>query len=1220
MKRAMLLSLLLVGYFLSPKNFDQIPLFSLGTKAYQQQIRIKQRNPVVNEGNRIILTTIDASGSSISGGVVWQSGSPDIAQVNANTGEVFGVKSGFATITAKRGSETSSVFIVVAKVRKSNGAKVPGDTKLDSNGSIYISNPLQNVILKANNSLNSPLQVYAGTTKVAGNKNGKVEEALFAGPTAIGVNNNANGGLYVADTLNHSIRKVGFNKQVETLIGSGSPGVSLFPSEGLSLSNVRLSSPRGVVSDAGGNFYIADTDNHAVYYADMSRGRVFLLAGEPGQSGKDDGIGRQAKFRRPSGMALSSDGRLLTVADEDNNRVRLIDISRDSQGNLTGTVSTLGAASITQSLASETSNASAEEFVFDKPQSVGLDGLGNIYVVDRIGVQLITRSQRQAPQVMPLAQQEVSFNSAVSLTIKGTEVFVLDNGGLDSESLKIVSVGGPKINSVEPPIINLGENKEIVVKGSSFAPESQVIVSGKLVQDVKVVSAEEIRFRFPAKNAPGKLTLTVLTRGGIAQLPLDVIAKPASMLNAGEITTIAGGRSFNGDGGSPDQSSFLFVSKTAIDGSGNLFIADSLRVRRIDAQTKLITTIAGDGESFEDDVLAGTAKILARSLAVDKSGNLFVADGFTQRIRRIDSITNTITTVAGKGRKFSGDGGPAINAGFEEIIDLAFDINNNLLVLEQKRLRHIDANGIIRTIAGNGTDRFSGDGGPAINAGLGFAGAIDVDKKGNIFITELLSGRIRRIDTSGIIRTIAGNGKRLGITRDGELSIKKDREGRPATKVSLSSPDAITISDNTLFFIDRNKLVKFPDGGAFLAATISKIDLTTGLIHSQKIKLSNFNTMPEDFSVSGKLALDGLGNLFFSGNGFIYNLNPNTGDARLLAGSKKFNFTPDGKPAQITSLGSSLDAVFDSNDNLYIADFANFMVRKIDANTSIVTTIVGKDTSGTIGNGDGGDAAKAIVRPIKLAIDSQNNLIIIDNRALGSQIRKVNLKTNIITTIGGNGTNTDTGDDGPAIRAGISPTFSLALDPNDNIFFVTRGSKLRKIDSKTGIITTVAKVAGNSFSTSLVFDKSGRILVCDATSFIKSIDPKTGEVTAFAGDGKIEISGDGGPLSQASLGVVIGLNIDKAGNLFIVSEKISFGEENFVIVVRKVDAQTKIINTIAGNKNPALGDRDYKGDGDIATKANLGIVNTVLTDKKGDLYLVISETLFNSVRLVKLSQ
>jgi len=268
-KKLFFISLLLVVSFLSLTTND----FNFGanskklftSKAAENTFRIKQRNPVVNEGNRIILTTIDSNGNNASEGTIWQSGSPDIAQVNPTTGEVSGIKSGFATITARRGEATSSVFVAVAKIKKVKGARVPGDTKLDSQGGVYISNPIQNVILRADDALTAPLELYAGKFRVAGNINGLTKDALFAGPTAIGIDNNTSGGIYIADTLNHSVRKIAFNKQVETILGKGSPGLPLFDANGAaSFDEVLLNSPRGVVADGGGNLYIADTDNHAL--------------------------------------------------------------------------------------------------------------------------------------------------------------------------------------------------------------------------------------------------------------------------------------------------------------------------------------------------------------------------------------------------------------------------------------------------------------------------------------------------------------------------------------------------------------------------------------------------------------------------------------------------------------------------------------------------------------------------------------------------------------------------------------------------------------------------------------------------------------------------------------------------------------------------------------------------------------------------------------------
>lgn len=155
----------------------------------------------------------------------------------------------------------------------------------------------------------------------------------------------------------------------------------------------------------------------------------------------------------------------------------------------------------------------------------------------------------------------------------------------------------------------------------------------------------------------------------------------------------------------------------------------------------------------------------------------------------------------------------------------------------------------------------------------------------------------------------------------------------------------------------------------------------------------------------------------------------------------------------------------------------------------------------------------------------------------------------------------------------ISTAFNLTLDSSDKIFFVTQNRNLRKIDSKTNIITTITKVGG-PFS-NLAFDKSGSLIVSKNTNFLKRVDLATGNVRVFAGggDGSIGISGDWGTVFQAGLGVVNNLTNDRAGSLFIISEFSKFGDDNRLFIACKVDAQTNIINTIAGNKTAKSGER-----------------------------------------------
>jgi len=735
-----------------------------------------------------------------------------------------------------------------------------------------------------------------------------------------------------------------------------------------------------------------------------------------------------------------------------------------------------------------------------------------------------------------------------------------------------------------------------------------VVLGGKAITNVQVISATEIRFRTSSQDVPGKLTLSVLTRGGLAQRPLDITSKPVAMLAIGEITTIAGGQAFTGDGGQAVTSNLNVPRKTVSDSSGNLFIAEAVDIRRVDKQTGVITTIAGGGSSIENGVLATTAQILPLSIAIDKSGNLLVADALTESIRRIDTITNVITTIAGaKGRRFSGDGGPALQAGFNDLKDLVFDQNGNLLVLEETRLRRIDSTtGVITTIAGNGTNKFSGDGGPASAAGFGTAVAVDVDNNNNIFISERVSGRVRQINASGIINTVAGNGRTNVNNRNGKL----------ATKVGLILPSSVVASnDGKLFILDSGPLTKREDNSKIRLGTILQVDLQTGIVTDIAIKPTNF---PDASSIdlAGFLSLDGVGNLFFIGSQFVYQLNVSNGQATPIAGSKTVNLFGDDVAAQTASIGSISDGVVDLNGTIYLADPVNGLVRKIDSNTQIISTVVGKNTNGTVGEGDNGPAVNAIAFPQALALTSTNKLLIADSRfTVSSRIRQVDLNTGIITTIAGRGGKADSGDNASALQAGIGFIFDIAVDSKDNIYIVTVGGSLRKIDAQTGIITTLSKQLA-TFTQGLAVDKSDNLLLAEGRGIIRKLDTKTGRITEFAGKEFIDINGDGGQLSQAGLGLVGGLDFDLTGNLFIVAIGNIKPLGGFSgAKARRVDATTNIINTIAGN-----GEIDNKGDGDLATKAGLGFASRITVDKKGNLYIINSNNgLFASVRLVKLA-
>jgi sugar lactone lactonase YvrE len=226
-----------------------------------------------------------------------------------------------------------------------------------------------------------------------------------------------------------------------------------------------------------------------------------------------------------------------------------------------------------------------------------------------------------------------------------------------------------------------------------------------------------------------------------------------------------------------------------VDQEGNLYISDenNLRIRKVD-EDGIITTIAGTGEEgySGDGGPATSAKLRdTGGIAFDARGNLYLAD-YT-RVRKIDP-SGTITTVAGTGRAgFSGDGGPATEAKLTAY-DVALDAAGNIYITDpdNQRIRKVDKEGIITTIAGSGKKGYSGDGGPATEAALKDPWGIAVDGEKNVFFTDHHNRVVRKVGPSGTITTVAGTGE-AGFNRE---------EGQ-ATKVMLNDPIGLFVDDDS---------------------------------------------------------------------------------------------------------------------------------------------------------------------------------------------------------------------------------------------------------------------------------------------------------------------------------------------------------------------------------------------------------------------------------------
>lgn len=696
----------------------------------------------------------------------------------------------------------------------------------------------------------------------------------------------------------------------------------------------------------------------------------------------------------------------------------------------------------------------------------------------------------------------------------------------------------------------------------------------------------------------------------------------------GTITNYAGNGTFafSGDGGPATSTSLNVPQGLAVDTAGDLYIADGFngRIRKVDHITGIITTVAGNGDLtgcgvadegcpvVGDGGPATSARLFnPGGVAFDSAGNLYIADNQNYRVRKVDRGTGIITTVAGNGKRgcvnasgcdggFSsnGDDGPAIAAFLIQAVDVAVDSADTLYISDSgsNRIRKVDSLGIITTYAGDGQAGFSGDGGPATSASLNYPSGIFVDGAGNLYISDFVNGRIRKVaaaasgDGTHQITTVAG---KAGYCVGSFCYFGFAGDGGPATEATLDKPvDMIVDPAGNLFIADsfRNNRIRkvdsagiittFAGGGAYYPYRHSGDGgpaINAGL---------NFPVAP---------TFDAAGNLFFADleNNRVRKMDT-SGLISTVAGDgyQVCDLTESGRiecrgryagdvgPAAEASLDAPAGVAVDGAGNVYILDAANHRVRKVDASGVITTFAGGNGNQGQLGLcgpgdnnrirsseeiGDGGPATSACVAtspghsPQGLAVDRAGNVYIADfwNR----RIRRVDT-AGIITTWAGSGATGSTGDGGPATNASFSPGGSFAIDAAGNLFIIDifGVGRVRKIDANPS---------------------------ADGTRHI----------SAFAGDGTEGYGGDGGPATAAQLGIPIAVAVDVAGSVFI-SDLVNW-------VIRKVDP-AGIITTIAGRLREGFDYAFFCGDGGPAASACLYSPQGLAVDGTGNLYIADS--------------
>lgn len=620
--------------------------------------------------------------------------------------------------------------------------------------------------------------------------------------------------------------------------------------------------------------------------------------------------------------------------------------------------------------------------------------------------------------------------------------------------------------------------------------------------------------------------------------------------STGIISVVAGSgaQGYAGDGvtGGAGNASLYHPFAVAVDTTGNVYIADEYNcvVRKVDT-TNTITTIAGTpGQcGYFGDGGKGTSAQLydPTGVGLDANGNLFIGDTNNCVVRRLILSTDIISTYAGNHTcGYSGDGGAATSAELSTVAGVAADSTGNVFIADYGNcvIREVaKATQKINTVAGNHTCGYNGDGGPATSAEMNQVFGIAVNGS-TITISDYYNQRIRQFTVGGNITTVAGNGTACSGTCGA---------GGPATSAELyypvgvasTSAGTISISDNDNYVVES-----FTVGGNINVIAGNYSPTVETLITGAPATGVVLNYPYE-------IADDSSGNVYIadSHNFMVREDVKSSGLVNFFAGNGTYGYSGDGGPATSAELTYAYGVAKDSVGNVYIADTSNCLIRKVNT-AGIISTFAGLVIGGTSPRcgytGDGGAATSAeLNQPYNVAVDSKNNVYIADYS--NYVVRKVTAATGIISTIAGiGGIGGYSGDGGPATSALLNSPISLAVDAAGNVFVGDYNNcRVREINAATGIINTVAGNGncnytgdglaidvGVSYPQGLAVDVNDNLFIGDYYNRVRWVNPN-GILTTIGGNGTGGYSGDGGSALSAEFYEPTGVALDSAGDVLV---------------------------------------------------------------------------------------
>ncbi|MBT5869458.1 MAG: hypothetical protein HOH38_11530 [Nitrospinaceae bacterium] len=635
-----------------------------------------------------------------------------------------------------------------------------------------------------------------------------------------------------------------------------------------------------------------------------------------------------------------------------------------------------------------------------------------------------------------------------------------------------------------------------------------------------------------------------------------------------------------GDGKPATSVVLTLVDGIAVDRAGNIYLShrSKNRIRKV-SPDGIITTIAGNGiagYSGDGGPALEAALNFPAGLALDEQNNLFIADRNNHRIRKV-TPDGIISTVAGTGQaEFGGDGGPALEAQLHHPSDVEVASNGELYFSDRSnhRIRKVNQDGIISTVAGQGQLGFGGDFGLATNALLKFPFGIALDKKGNLYIADRGNNRVRKVDVRGFITTLAGNSMH---SFGGDYG--------PASHSDLAYPTDMVVDDeDNIYIADRNN---------HRIRRVDRQGVITTFMGMGKTDFNGDNEIaPETrLHLPFALAIHPDHKLLVVDRSHHRIRSVGLKDYRVttVAGNGKSLFKGDGGPGPGATLNTPSGIGVDSHNNILFADMQHHRIRKI-APDGIITTFAGNGREGNEGNG-GKALSAALFMPSTLAIDRDDIVYVVHRLGNGWVIRKIDA-AGTITHFAGNGQQGSDGDGGPATEASFYTISDITTDKAGNVYVSDATSRsIRKI-GKDGIIHKVldesqAPRAEEFHPNSVRVDDAGTLYFSDSGSSQVGKLSADGVFQIVAGTGEFKDDGDGGAALSAGIRSPGGLLFGPAGALYIAEEQTA--------KIRKIDANG-IITQVAGT-----GVQGFSGDQGPARQAQVKSPFRMVFDAQGNL-------------------